>query len=157
MAATPPPDSGSGNEAPPVREPEVDALFRCLLHGDRNPVTVYNAIQEIKGMSGEVVVAKLSALIETRTAETTVRLTGLIETRAAETTSRLTELIEARSAEATSRLADATTRLTQLIEARSAENRGRLRAVEGQLRAIWGLLISQVIALVGVALTVMLR
>ncbi len=140
MAATPPPDSGSGTETPPVRDPEFPALLQCLLHGDRNPVTVYNAIQEIKAMSGEVVVAKLSALIETRTAETTVRL--------ADATSRLTELIEARAAETNGKLAETNQSL--------AETNGRLDAVESQLRAVWGLLVPTLVAVIGVLLSAVL-
>ncbi len=147
MAAAPPPDSSSGNEAPPVREPEVDALFRCLLHGDRNPVTVYNAIQEIKGMSGEVVVAQLSALIETRSAETTSRLTELIEARSAETNRKLEET-NRKLEETNGKLAETNQSL--------AETNGRLDAVESQLRAVWGLLVPTLVAVIGVLLSAVL-
>ncbi len=70
--ATPP-----GSDSAPSGAPANAALLQCLLDGKRDPVTVYNAIHQIRTMSGEVVVAKLTTLIETRFAETNGRLAAV--------------------------------------------------------------------------------
>ena len=64
------PEPVPGVHAPPAGDTGAGALLQCLLCGKRDPVTVYNAIQEIRTVSGEVVVARLTALIEAKSAET---------------------------------------------------------------------------------------
>ena len=86
MVPVPPPDPASGADGAPRHNPEGAALLQCLLHGDRDPVTVYNAVQEIRVMSGEVVVARLTSLIDARFAEVNRKM----DTRFAETNGRLT-------------------------------------------------------------------
>ena len=69
MAPPSPRTTPPGSDSAPSGAPANAALLQCLLDGKRDPVTVYNAVQEIRTMSGEVVVAKLTTLIETRFAE----------------------------------------------------------------------------------------
>ncbi len=92
MVPVPPPDPASGADGAPRHNPEGAALLQCLLHGDRDPVTVYNAVQEIRVMSGEVVVARLTSLIDARFAEVNERFAEVnrkMDTRFAETNGRL--------------------------------------------------------------------
>ncbi len=77
MAPPSPRTTPPGSDSAPSGAPANAALLQCLLDGKRDPVTVYNAVQEIRTMSGEVVVAKLTTLIETRFAETNGRIAAL--------------------------------------------------------------------------------
>ena len=130
MVPVPPPDPASGADGAPRHNPEGAALLQCLLHGDRDPVTVYNAVQEIRVMSGEVVVARLTSLIDARFAEVNRRM-------------------DAKFAETNGKLAETNGKL--------AETNGRLAAVETQLKIIWALLIPIALTLVAAAIGVVLR
>ena len=72
----PPPDPAPGAHPPPVGDADAGALLPCLLYGKRDPVTVYNAMQEIRTVSGEVVITRLTALIEAKSAETNAAMTA---------------------------------------------------------------------------------
>ena len=95
---------------PPSRSPEAGALFQVLTRRKSDPEQVYTAIREIESMSGQSVVAQLTALIQTTAAQQTTQLHTAI-------------------AELSGRVGD--------VEARVETANGRLDSVEKQLGRIW--------------------
>ena len=116
--------------ADPSGTPEAGALFRLLISRKSDAEQVCTAIREIESMSGQSVVAQLTALIQTTAAA--------LQTAIAEQTAQFQTAI-----------AD----LTAQQQATSA----RLDSVEKQLGRIWTFLILILGTLLGTLTTLLLR
>ena len=136
--------------AGPSGTPEAGALFQLLMSEKRDPKQVYTAIREIETMSGQSVVAQLTALIQTTAAE--------LQAAIAEQNAKFQAAMAEQTAKFQAAIAEQTAPLQASIAELAAQQQAtsaRLDSVEKQLGRIWTFLILILGTLLGTLTTLL--